>query len=120
MHTAGANTCQLCAKDGLTVAAPPMYCSSCGVIIKHRLTYYWIVDEMAAQYCFCTLCFNRSRGGNISFKGLTFSKAKLQKGKNIAEFEEAVRLISYVPFFLLIFILFLFFLLLFPFAVGTM
>ncbi|KAI3452127.1 hypothetical protein Pfo_008792 [Paulownia fortunei] len=87
--TVGANTCQLCAVDRLTFTAPPIYCASCGARIKHRLTYYWTLDEMGAQYCFCTLCFRESRGGNISFRGLSFSKAKLHKGKNTDEFAEA-------------------------------
>lgn len=97
-HAVGPNTCQLCALDGLTFTAMAMYCTSCGAQIKHRLTYYWIQDGMGARYCFCTICFRKSRGGNISFRGLSFSKTKLHKDKNTEESGEAVRLVSLVLF----------------------
>ncbi|KAK6129078.1 hypothetical protein DH2020_037191 [Rehmannia glutinosa] len=87
--TVDENTCQLCAVKKLTFTAPPMYCTYCGDRIKHGLTYYKTLDGMGAEYCFCTLCFKRSRGGNISFRGLSFSKTKLQKTKNADEFVEA-------------------------------
>ncbi|KAL2504800.1 Histone acetyltransferase HAC1 [Abeliophyllum distichum] len=85
----GQNTCQLCAADRLMFTSPPMYCSYCGACINCNMTYYWTHDEMGARYCFCTLCFRKSRGGKISFRGLSFSKAKLQKDKNAAENEES-------------------------------
>ncbi|CAA3002477.1 histone acetyltransferase HAC12-like isoform X2 [Olea europaea subsp. europaea] len=85
----GQNTCQLCARDRIMLTSPPMYCSYCGACIKSNMTYYWTADEMDARYCFCTLCFRKSRGGKISFRGLSFSKTKLQKDKNTAGIEES-------------------------------
>ncbi|XP_019195482.1 PREDICTED: probable histone acetyltransferase HAC-like 1 isoform X2 [Ipomoea nil] len=84
------NTCQLCGTDKLVFIPMPMYCSSCGVRIKRNLVfYYWGVEETSRRYCFCTQCFRASRGGNISFLGLSIPKAKLQKGKNNEENEES-------------------------------
>ncbi|KAK4488322.1 hypothetical protein RD792_004078, partial [Penstemon davidsonii] len=88
-HSVDENTCQLCALDRLELTAPPLYCTSCSTRIKDKLTYYSTLDEMGAQCCFCTLCFKESRGGNISFRGLSFSKAKLNKEKNIKKIDEA-------------------------------
>ncbi|KAL9158009.1 hypothetical protein ABFS82_08G040200 [Erythranthe guttata] len=88
-QTAGANSCQLCLVDVLAFAGPPMYCSWCQLLIKHKLNYYWATDESGTQYCFCNSCFSHSRGGRISSTGgLTFSKAKLQKAKNTTELDE--------------------------------
>lgn len=79
------------------LTSPPMYCSYCGACIKSNMTYYWTADEMDARYCFCTLCFRKSRGGKISFRGLSFSKTKLQKDKNTAGIEESVCLVPFEP-----------------------
>ncbi|CAI9763333.1 unnamed protein product [Fraxinus pennsylvanica] len=85
----GQNTCQLCARDRIMLTSPPIYCSYCEACIKSNMTYYWTQDEMDARYCFCTLCFRKSRGGKISFRGLSFPKTKLQKYKNTAGIEES-------------------------------
>ncbi|KAL2522940.1 histone acetyltransferase HAC12-like [Forsythia ovata] len=87
-HSLGENTCQLCAVDRLVFTPSPIYCSSCGARIKRKLNYYWTEDEMGAGYCFCALCFRESRGGNISFRGMSFSKEKLHKDNNDEEVEE--------------------------------
>ncbi|GFQ04624.1 histone acetyltransferase hac1 [Phtheirospermum japonicum] len=77
------NTCQLCDVGGRTFAPPPMYCTCCGARVKHGLNYFRPPDDGTdVKYCFCTLCFKASRGGNISFRGLSFSKAILEKCKN--------------------------------------
>ncbi|KAL6551663.1 hypothetical protein OROGR_007817 [Orobanche gracilis] len=87
--TVDQSTCQLCDVVGRTFAPPPMYCTSCGARIKHGSNYYRPPDvETNVKHCFCTLCFKESRGGNISFRGLSFSKAKLEKCKDTDEFQE--------------------------------
>ncbi|CAH9102174.1 unnamed protein product [Cuscuta epithymum] len=84
------NTCQLCGTDKLVFIPVPIYCSSCGGRIKRNLVfYYWLLEETKSRYCFCTLCFKASRGGNISFLGLSIPKSNLQKGKNNDENEES-------------------------------
>lgn len=85
----GQNTCQLCAKDKLVFGPAPLYCSACGNRIKRNLIYYSSLDEMGARLSFCTTCFKGSRGPNISFRGLSVSKAKLQKEKNNEEKEDS-------------------------------
>lgn len=100
-HTVGSNTCQLCALDSIMFTALDMFCTSCEARIKHKLNYYWTKDGAGARYCFCTVCFKNARGGNISWRGLSFPKAQLYKGKNTEESGEAVRLPS-LGFFLLI------------------
>lgn len=97
-HSLGENTCQSCAVDRLLFTPSPVYCSSCGDRIKHKLTYYWTEDERGARYCFCLLCFRGSRCGSISFRGMIFSKTKLHKDKNDEEVEESVCLVFFVPF----------------------
>ncbi|KAL6526251.1 hypothetical protein OROMI_029891 [Orobanche minor] len=87
--TVDASTCQLCDVVGRTFAPPPMYCTSCGARIKHGSNYYRPPGvETNVKHCFCTLCFKESRGGNISFRGLSFSKATLEKCKDTDEFQE--------------------------------
>ncbi|XP_057769923.1 probable histone acetyltransferase HAC-like 3 isoform X3 [Salvia miltiorrhiza] len=88
-QTLGSNTCQLCALDTLTFSALAMCCTSCGARIKHKLTYYWTKDGTGERYCFCTVCFKEARGGNISYRGLSFPKAQLYKDKNTEESGEA-------------------------------
>ncbi|KAL6553101.1 hypothetical protein OROGR_006943 [Orobanche gracilis] len=86
--TVDGSTCQLCDVVGRTFA-PPMYCTSCGARIKHGSNYYRPPGvETNVRHCFCTLCFKESRGGNISFRGLSFSKARLEKCKDTDEFQE--------------------------------
>ncbi|KAG6396176.1 hypothetical protein SASPL_142318 [Salvia splendens] len=84
-HTGGSNTCQLCALETLTFTALAMCCTSCGARIKHKVTYYWTKDGAGTQYCFCTICFKEARGGKILYRGISFPKAELYKGKNTEE-----------------------------------
>lgn len=88
----GENVCQLCALDKLFLAPATMYCSCCGACIKKNKRYYYAPGENGTHYCFCTSCYKWSRGGNISFRGMCFSKAKLFKMKNDEETEESVSL----------------------------
>ncbi|KAG8384530.1 hypothetical protein BUALT_Bualt04G0127500 [Buddleja alternifolia] len=87
-HTVAEGTCQLCAGGQLMFTAPPMYCTCCGRPIKRMSTYYSEKDEMGTRSCFCISCFRKFRSGNISLRGGSFSKAKLDKCKNIEENEE--------------------------------
>ncbi|RAL40790.1 hypothetical protein DM860_008488 [Cuscuta australis] len=77
------NTCQLCGTEKLVFTPVPMYCSCCGVRIKRNLVFYcWLLEETKSRYSFCTPCFKASRGGNISFLGLSIPKSNLKKEKN--------------------------------------
>ncbi|CAK9136880.1 unnamed protein product [Ilex paraguariensis] len=82
------NICQLCGTDKLLFAPEPLYCSSCGVRIKRNMIYYTAMDETGTQHWCCASCFRVCRGSNISFHGVSISKAKLQKERNSEENEE--------------------------------
>ncbi|XP_028109263.1 histone acetyltransferase HAC1-like isoform X1 [Camellia sinensis] len=88
-YSVGENSCQLCAMDKLVLAPAPIYCSACGARMKFGMVYYCGLDEMGTQHCFCTSCFKKSRGGDISFHGISVSKEKLHKEKNDHEDEES-------------------------------
>lgn len=77
----GENTCQLCYMEKLLFAVAPVYCSCCGALIKPPLLYYSAIDEMGTRHSFCSLCFKASRGGEISFYGISISKQKMEKQK---------------------------------------
>lgn len=89
-HSFGENICQLCAMDRLEFVPAPMYCSYCGVPIKHNLIYYRAPVEMGIQHCFCTSCYRGFRGSIISFHGDNIPKTKLQKEKNNEKNAESV------------------------------
>lgn len=91
IHSLGENKCQLCAMDRLEFVPAPMYCSNCGISIKHNLVFYRVPAELGAQHCFCTSCYKGFRGCTISFQGDNIPKAKLQKGKNNEKSAESVR-----------------------------
>ncbi|KAF3443923.1 hypothetical protein FNV43_RR13613 [Rhamnella rubrinervis] len=84
------NICKMCALDKLFLAPEPMYCACCGARIRQKVNYYYCApDENGTRYCFCTTCYNVSRRGNISFRGICIPKSKLYKLKNDAEIEES-------------------------------
>ncbi|KAL9226567.1 hypothetical protein vseg_002364 [Gypsophila vaccaria] len=75
------NFCQLCTMDRLSFPPMPIYCSACGVRVKNYQSYYSTKDDRA-QFCFCTRCYHRCRGGNITFYGFSISKNVLELRKN--------------------------------------
>ncbi|XP_049346193.1 probable histone acetyltransferase HAC-like 1 isoform X2 [Solanum verrucosum] len=83
------NVCQLCGTDRLVFVPRPVYCSSCCKCIKRNLVYYWAVDEAGGRHCFCTKCFRKSCGDDVSSQGLSISKNKFQKAKNNDQNEES-------------------------------
>lgn len=74
------NVCQLCNLDKLWFPPMPIYCSACGSRIKCRGTYYSMLDENSGQVCFCSACYNKSRGPN---------KSKMEMKKNDVVTEES-------------------------------
>ncbi|XP_059670550.1 histone acetyltransferase HAC1-like [Cornus florida] len=88
-HSVGEGSCQLCAMGKLVFAPAPKYCSTCSARIKPNLFYYHGLDEKGTQHCFCPSCFRESRGGSISFQGVSISKANLYKSCNNEENEES-------------------------------
>ncbi|OIT33322.1 putative histone acetyltransferase hac-like 1 [Nicotiana attenuata] len=89
LHSVCENICQLCGTDRFVFVPVPIYCSSCCARIKRNLVYYWTVDKAGARHCFCTRCFRKSRGDNVSSRGLSISKQKFQKAKNSEQNEES-------------------------------
>ncbi|XP_057491538.1 histone acetyltransferase HAC12-like [Actinidia eriantha] len=87
-NSIGENSCQLCGMNKLSFPPLPIYCSRCGVRIKCNLFYYCGLGEMGTRHCFCTSCFKASRSNDISFYGISISKAKLHKERNNREDEE--------------------------------
>ncbi|XP_027770128.1 probable histone acetyltransferase HAC-like 1 isoform X1 [Solanum pennellii] len=83
------NVCQLCGTDRLVFVPTPVYCSSCCKCIKRNLVYYWAVDEAGGRHCFCTKCFRKSCGDDVSSQGLSINKNKFQKAKNNDQNEES-------------------------------
>ncbi|KAL5080438.1 hypothetical protein RYX36_008859 [Vicia faba] len=75
-----ANTCQLCEREKLYFAPVPIFCICCGVSIGRRKIYFGRKDEeFDAERCFCSSCYNASKGGCIAFNGTSVSKANLEK-----------------------------------------
>ncbi|KAF5961393.1 hypothetical protein HYC85_002602 [Camellia sinensis] len=88
-HSVGEKSCQLCSMDKLVFAPAPIYCSSCGARIKLNLIYHCALDKMGTQHCFCNSCFKGSHGREISFHGISISKAKFHKERINHEDEES-------------------------------
>ncbi|CAN4082800.1 unnamed protein product [Withania somnifera] len=89
VHPICENACQLCGKDRLVFVPTPIYCSSCCTCIKRNLVYYFAVDEAGGRHCFCTKCFRKSFGNDVSSQGQSISKYKFQKAKNSDQNEES-------------------------------
>ncbi|KAI5442611.1 hypothetical protein KIW84_011594 [Lathyrus oleraceus] len=84
-----ANTCQLCERENLYFAPVPIFCICCGLPIGRRKTYFCRKDEeFDAERCFCSFCYNASKGGCIAFNGTSVSKANLEKKTNDEVLEE--------------------------------
>ncbi|XP_057741178.1 histone acetyltransferase HAC12-like [Arachis stenosperma] len=85
-----ANTCQLCEMQKLFFSPVPIYCLCCGLRIKRNKYYYYRkTDEVVSQHCFCTACHNISRGGSITYNGISVSKELLDKKRNDEVLEES-------------------------------
>ena len=59
--------------------------------IKNYGTYYSPKDENRAQICFCSVCYNKARGGCITYCGVSVAKNNLVMKKNNLISEESVR-----------------------------
>ncbi|CAK8533244.1 unnamed protein product [Lathyrus sativus] len=78
-----ANTCQLCERKTLYFEPVPVYCICCHLLIKRKNAYFGRKDEeFDAERCFCSTCYNTSKGGCIAFNGTYVSKENLEKKKN--------------------------------------
>ncbi|MED6182020.1 hypothetical protein PIB30_024955 [Stylosanthes scabra] len=85
-----ANACQLCEMQKLFFSPVPIYCLCCGLRIKRNKYYYYRkTDEVVSQHCFCTACHNISRGGSITYNGISVSKELLDKKRNDEVLEES-------------------------------
>ncbi|CAK8542957.1 unnamed protein product [Lathyrus sativus] len=63
-----ANTCQLCERENLNFEPVPIFCICCGHLIGRRKTYFCRKDEeFDAELCFCSACYNTSKGGCSAF-----------------------------------------------------
>ncbi|GAU46737.1 hypothetical protein TSUD_285970, partial [Trifolium subterraneum] len=84
------NTCQLCEKQKLYFAPVPIVCLRCGKNIRKSKTYFCRKEEeFDAQRCICSGCYRTSKGGHITFNGISISKAHLEKKNNDELIEEA-------------------------------
>lgn len=83
------NCCQICASDRLVFAPMPIYCSACGMRIKNYGNYYSPKDENRAQICFCSICYNKARGGCITYCGVSVAKNNLVMKRNNLISEES-------------------------------
>ncbi|XP_058773259.1 histone acetyltransferase HAC12-like [Vicia villosa] len=84
-----ANTCQLCEREKLYFSPVPIFCICCGRSIGRRKIYFCRKDEeFDAERCFCSSCYNASKGGCIPFNGTFVSKANLEKKTNDEVLEE--------------------------------
>ncbi|GLJ24283.1 hypothetical protein SUGI_0463290 [Cryptomeria japonica] len=81
-------TCQLCNLDTITFDPSPIYCSPCGVRIKHN-AFYYLLEAGDTRHCFCIACHSESRGDSVKIDGNTYAKLKLEKKKNMDEIEES-------------------------------
>ncbi|KAK7381122.1 hypothetical protein VNO78_33646 [Psophocarpus tetragonolobus] len=81
--------CQLCGMGTLSYAPVPIYCFCCGIRIKRNAGYYYRKEEDDTQHYFCSVCYRTSRGGNITFNGISVSKTSLHKRTNNSELEES-------------------------------
>ncbi|XP_058746853.1 histone acetyltransferase HAC12-like [Vicia villosa] len=84
-----ANTCQLCESKNLYFAPVPIFCICCGHSIGRRKTYFCRKDEeFDAERCFCSFCYNTSKGECITFNMTFVFKTNLKKQTNDDILEE--------------------------------
>ncbi|XP_028769510.1 uncharacterized protein LOC114726968 [Neltuma alba] len=84
------NSCALCGMEKLFFAPVPIYCLSCGKLIKRNANFYQRrAEEIDTEQCFCTPCFRNSRGESIQFNGVSIPKKVLDCKKNDYVTEEA-------------------------------
>lgn len=98
--SASQNMCQLCSMDKLSLAPPPMYCSSCEARIKQKVVYYRLKDENTnTQHSICKKCYEGSRVCIQLILGGSVSKTNLKSAKNNEEREDSVNKLTFRIFF---------------------
>nr|XP_012575344.2 histone acetyltransferase HAC12-like [Cicer arietinum] len=82
-------TCQLCTKKAFYFASVQVYCLHCQTRIKRNAKYFCRKgEEFDAERCFCSSCYNRSKGGCIIFNGTSICKTLFEQKKNDEVLEE--------------------------------
>ncbi|XP_073221147.1 histone acetyltransferase HAC12-like isoform X2 [Cicer arietinum] len=82
-------TCQLCTMKAFYFEPVQIYCLHCQTRIKRNAKYFCIKgEESDAERCFCSSCYNRSKGGCIIFNGTSVCKTLFEQKKNDEVLEE--------------------------------
>lgn len=75
----------------LSFAPVPIDCSYCAKMIRRNQNYYHTKpEESDTPHCFCTPCYNNSRGDHITFNEISVPKTLLYRKKNDEVLDEGV------------------------------